>query len=132
MTMIQLQPLHNAIAAVCPIHGVSIGQVENKQSWVISFKTEATAQQRAAAQVVIDGFNAASLEEPPPATTADDFEVVCLNALNGGDPRIDLRRILKAKFISDLAWRLGKPPAQLTTDELMAERNRIAAIYKNI
>lgn len=36
----------------------------------------------------------------------------------------------RAKCISDLAFRLGKPPGQLTAAEIAAERDRIAAIYK--
>lgn len=51
--------------------------------------------------------------------------------LNGGiGPNIDWRKLTKAKFISDLAHRLGKAPGALTGAELTGERNRIAAIYK--
>lgn len=132
MSLTNLQAIHSAVSAVCPIHGVSIVSVEDKQTWSVHFKGEATVQQKAAAQSVIDSFDATSLNEPPHPVTADDFEAVCQNALGGGDSRIDMRRLLKAKFISDLAWRLGKAPGSLTAQELLAERNRIAAIYKNL
>lgn len=63
---------------------------------------------------------------------ADQKEEDAKEALNGGVPQIDILRLLKAKFVSDLAWRLGKAPGALTGAELTAERNRIAAIYKAI
>ena len=49
-----LLKLHDAVAAVCPIHGVSVGDGENKTTWIISFKDEATNEEKAAAQAVID------------------------------------------------------------------------------
>lgn len=49
--------LHNAIAAVCPIDGINIGREEDRSTWSASFKAEATEEQRAAAQAVIDAFN---------------------------------------------------------------------------
>lgn len=44
--------------------------------------------------------------------------------------RFDTDKLFRAKCISDLAWRLGKNPGALTSAELLAERNRIANIYK--
>ena len=38
-------------------------------------------------------------------------------------------RLFAAKCISDLAFRLGKPPGQLTVTEIKNERDRILAIY---
>lgn len=46
-----------AIREVCPIHGVSIGHESDKATWRISFKAEATAQQRTAAQSVVGAFD---------------------------------------------------------------------------
>lgn len=71
-------------------------------------------------------------DPPPPPLTADEHEQIAAGALNGGDYRADLMRLLKAKFISDLAFRLGKAPGALTPAELQAERTRIANIYRNI
>lgn len=51
MNIVQLD---EALRVVCPIHGVSIGKVDDKSTWRISFKDEATAEQQAAAQGVID------------------------------------------------------------------------------
>jgi len=48
--------LNDAIRAVCPIQGVSIGNKDDKQTWRIDFKDEATTEQRAAAADVVDAF----------------------------------------------------------------------------
>jgi hypothetical protein len=64
---------------------------------------------------------------------ADEAEDACKAALlNGVSLGLDLRKLIKAKFVSDLAFRLGKAPGALTNAELQAERDRIAAIYKNL
>lgn len=52
--------LHAAIAAVCPIHGVSIGRKDDKTTWRIDFANDATDPQRAAARAVLEGFNLAA------------------------------------------------------------------------
>lgn len=49
--------LHEAISAICPIDGVSIGDPSNKATWRIDFAAAATAQQRAAATAIIASFN---------------------------------------------------------------------------
>ena len=119
--------LTEAIRLVCPIHGVSIVHADDRATWRIDFKDEATTEQRAAAQVVLAGFDIAAADAPP---TQAELENDALAALNGGSGRIDLQKLLKALVISSLAHRLGKPPGQLTAAELLAERTRIAAIYK--
>lgn len=60
--------LHERIAAIAPIIGVSFGSNQDKSTWRIDFKPEATAKQRAAAQRVIDDFDTAweSREEADP------------------------------------------------------------------
>ena len=55
--------LDNQIQTVCPIFGVSIGRTEDKLTWRIDFKPEATPAQRAAAQAVVDSFNVAAEEQ---------------------------------------------------------------------
>jgi hypothetical protein len=49
--------LDQAIKAVCPIHGVSIGRADDKQTWRIDFKDEATREQREAGQSALTAFN---------------------------------------------------------------------------
>lgn len=48
--------LYEAVTAVCPIDGVSIGRKDDKSTWRVDFKDEATAEQRAAARAVVDTF----------------------------------------------------------------------------
>ncbi len=67
--------LDAAIKAVCPIHGVSIGRKNDKQTWRIDFKDEATPEQMAAARSVVDSFidnpaleNIAGIESAAPFT----------------------------------------------------------------
>ena len=49
--------LHTKIEAVCPISSVSLGRIDDKKTWAISFDDKATEKQKADAQMVIDGFD---------------------------------------------------------------------------
>jgi Ser-tRNA(Ala) deacylase AlaX len=49
--------LDQAIKQVCPIDGVSIGRKEDKSTWRIDFKDEATQAEKEAAQLVVDNFD---------------------------------------------------------------------------
>lgn len=62
--------------------------------------------------------------------TPDNLESYALRALNGSADKV--LKLIKAVVISNLAFRLGKPPSQLTQTELTNERQRIATIYKNL
>lgn len=66
----------------------------------------------------------------PPPPSATDLENDCLAALNGGAARIDVQKLMKAKVVSDLAFRLGVAPGALTVAQILAERTRLATIYK--
>lgn len=55
--MVELARLHERIAAVAPIHGVSIGDASDTSTWRIDFAPEATARQRADAQGILDGID---------------------------------------------------------------------------
>lgn len=59
--------LHERIAAVAPIDGVSVGVEEKKDTWRIDFKKEATEDQIAAAKAIIENWtdvdNDGTLEE---------------------------------------------------------------------
>lgn len=118
--------LDERVKAVCPVHGVSVGRWNDKSTWRIDFRAEATVQERAAAQAVVDAFDTSD------PRNSNELEADCQGYLNGGASQIDPRKVMKAKFISDLAFRLGKAPGALTNAELLAERNRIAAIYKTL
>jgi hypothetical protein len=45
-----------AIKAVCPIHGISFGKLEDKKTWEIHFIDEATEEQKLAANKVMNEF----------------------------------------------------------------------------
>lgn len=82
-------------------------------------------------QFIKDGGQADPEDPPTPLPTPDQLEVEVQQLLNGGDGfHVDWKKLIKAKFISDLAFRLGVNPNALTPAQLLAERNRIAAIYK--
>ena len=49
--------LDQQIKAVCPTHGVSVGRKEDKSTWRIDFKDEATQAEKDAAQLVVDNFD---------------------------------------------------------------------------
>lgn len=65
--------LHELIAAVCPIQGVSIGDFADKGTWVIHFDPSATAPQRAAADAVVAAFDVAA-EDANEASEEAKFE----------------------------------------------------------
>lgn len=48
--------LHQSISAVCPIDGVSIGDVTDKSTWRVGFTLDATDAQKAAAQAALSSF----------------------------------------------------------------------------
>lgn len=69
-----INKLDAAIKAVCPIHGVSIGRKDDKSTWRIDFKDEATTEQRAAAQAVLDAFDPVAAEQPTPQERIAEME----------------------------------------------------------
>lgn len=48
--------LHEAVAAVCPIEGVRLGDRVDRATWKIDFAPRATKEQRAAAQQALRDF----------------------------------------------------------------------------
>lgn len=61
--------LDAAIKSVCPIHGVSIGRKDDKKTWRIDFKDEATDRERSDALAVIEAFDV-TVEEQKDAAMA--------------------------------------------------------------
>lgn len=77
--------LTRLIQAVAPIEGVSIGQQDNKATWRVDFRPEATPIQKAAAQIVIAGF------DPDTADIRSDLAKsldTAISAMPPIDPRI--------------------------------------------
>jgi hypothetical protein len=52
-----IKNLDSAIKAVCPIHGVSVGNPDDKQTWRIDFAEESTQPQRESAMQVMAAFS---------------------------------------------------------------------------
>jgi hypothetical protein len=64
--------LHDAIAAVCPIDGVSIGDWSDRETWRIDYQDRPTSDQQAAAQAALLAFDPAAPANNPvyvPAST---------------------------------------------------------------
>jgi len=57
MNTMRASNVYPLIVAVAPIDGVGIGQIDDKSTWRIDFKEEATEEQRAAAQAIIDSYD---------------------------------------------------------------------------
>ena len=49
--------LHEAVAQVAPVVGVSLGKEDDKSTWTITFAEDATKEQMDAAQVIVDAFD---------------------------------------------------------------------------
>lgn len=73
------EKLHEAIAAVCPIDGVSVGRASDKATWRVQYAARATAAERAAADAALAAFDAAAVVAPGPEPTAREI----LAALRG-------------------------------------------------
>lgn len=75
--------------------------------------------------------NAIAAEPPPPTPPNAQQMTDAVNGVFVGvlDPNIDVLKLVRAKAISDLAFRLGKAPGALTAAEIAAERTRISNIY---
>lgn len=61
-----VEALHEKVAAICPIIGVSIVDMSDKKTWRIDFNEVSTAAQRKAAINVVAAFDPTSLDEPEP------------------------------------------------------------------
>lgn len=68
-----LSQIHDAISAVCPIDGVSVGRVDDRKIWSIQFKDEATEEQRNAAIAALNAFDAETPEVPDSLTRRQFF-----------------------------------------------------------
>ena len=67
--------VHAAVAAVCPIHGVSIGRKDDKGTWRIDFQASATDEQRQAAMLAISALDlAVERAKPKPKTREEILE----------------------------------------------------------
>lgn len=61
------QALTDAIRLVCPLDGISIGKWDDRKTWSIQFKPEATAEQKAAGEKVLAELDLSGVIAPKTA-----------------------------------------------------------------
>ena len=110
--------LCNLIKAVCPIDGVSIGTWTDKMTWRIDFTPEATTEERAAAQSVVDAFDPTV---PVPAEVRVETDEAERTACKADSSIISLIDQTKAEW---LTWAGANFPS-LTT----AEKNKLGTLF---
>ena len=54
-----VQAFHEAVSRVCPVHGVSLGRSDDKTTWRIDFRDDATEEQKTAAAAVLAAIDPA-------------------------------------------------------------------------
>lgn len=77
MNIIQL---HDKIAAVAPIYGVSIGSPTDKSTWRIDYMDEATDAQKEAAQAVVGAFDPTTSVSVPLTVSSMQAKVALLRS----------------------------------------------------
>lgn len=89
-----ISELHKRISAICPISGLSISKKDNKETWAINFKGNATQEQKTSALNIIHNFS------------YEDFthnqEIV--NDIEGLEAQISNRRLREAILGLDQDW----------------------------
>ena len=68
-----LTKLDQALKAVAPVDGVSVGVLTDKTTWRVDFQTTATDAQKAAAQAVIDNCDLTTIFAAPRVWTPYEF-----------------------------------------------------------
>lgn len=77
--------LTRAVSAVCPIDGVSIGRIDDRSTWRVTFQPSATESQRSAAQAALAAFDAlASLKASLVSMVDADAETARLRYITPG------------------------------------------------
>lgn len=56
--------IHNQVAEEAPIEGIKFVDIDDPATWVIDFAPEATTEEQAAAQAVIDGIDLETMQTP--------------------------------------------------------------------
>lgn len=86
--------LHNAVAAVCPIHGVSIGSESDPSTWMIDFRDDASEPQRAAAAQALAAFDPlVGLKRGLSDTVQSEFDAACEAIITPGSAMASVYRV---------------------------------------
>lgn len=107
--------LSAAIAAVCPIVGVSIGRIADRSTWRIDFAEEATPAQRAAARNVLSSF------DPVAAQRVAEAKLKILS-LEGGQDRAMREAVLTVLGAGNT--KLHQLEAQIAAERAVIEANK--------
>jgi len=63
----QITALHSGVEAVCPIFGISIGRWDDRSTWSIQFRPEATPEQQKAGMEILKNLDLSKVVAPPTA-----------------------------------------------------------------
>lgn len=113
--------IHDAVAQVCPIDGVHVGDLLNKATWKVDFRPEATAPQRAAAQTAINNFDTSG--------AVDAAEAARVAAIRADSTRIDILSRFKTATLADMSTYVDTQIAGGTVTQL---RDQSRAMFKRI
>jgi len=110
------QRLDEAVAAVCPVRGVDVGTDGDSGSVVVRYAADATDEQKAAAQAVVDGFDW-SPEAQAAWELARNRNIALSTSLSrSDDTAISVRAWLNAVIflVNNRLEALGQPRVQLS------------------
>lgn len=116
--LIDIQPLHKRVAEAAPIAGVSVQSRDDKSTWLVNFKPEATAAQRSAAASIISTWT--DKDWNPPA------DIIASRVKAEADPL--LLKVVRAQIRLDAA--AEKDKAALTAARDKARSDYLAAEAK--
>lgn len=99
-----------AVSVVCPIHGVSVRTPGDSSTVRIDFRYEATPEQRAAAQAVVDGFDWSEAAQSAWELTRNRTTALTTALTRRDDTAITVRAWLVAitKLVNDRLESLGQ------------------------
>lgn len=118
--------LHAAIAAVCPIDGVSMAKLEDRSTWRIDIRRDATPEQIAAAKSVVSTFDL----DAPPALTQSDYEAAIDRLLANVAAERGYKSeasILSYRESSNAAWSAEAKAYTLWRDDVWAAAHVVLA-----
>lgn len=99
--------LTDEIGSICPIHGVSIGRVNDKETWKVHFAESATPEQIESANSVVEAFDPKSAQ---PAAWTPYTIVVALERMGVAEAMLsNTNEITKAKFFAGSLIREDEP-----------------------
>lgn len=91
------EQLHNSINVVCPIVSVSIGNETDKTTWKFTPTDEATFQQKAAAQAIIDGWDGAKATDEKRAAKEAMTHATPLVRLMRSSDRVTYKSVVQVR-----------------------------------